>query len=87
MQKKRVQKKGCKRNIQTFFENLDTLQGKEDFYTKFNACEKIFVKPNLVSVYHKAGMKDSDYPESTDPRVFQLFSSCASFVRVSPAIL
>lgn len=64
------ERKDVKEIYRLVFENLDTLQGKEDFYTKFNACEKIFVKPNLVSVYHKAGMKDSDYPESTDPRVF-----------------
>lgn len=54
----------------TVFKNLDFLDKKTHISEKFAACERIFVKPNLVSVYHKSGMKDSDYPESTDPRVF-----------------
>ncbi|MBE5970939.1 MAG: DUF362 domain-containing protein [Lachnoclostridium sp.] len=54
----------------TVFKNLDELDAKTGFSKKFAACERLFVKPNLVSVYHKSGMKDSDYPESTDPRVF-----------------
>jgi len=55
---------------QTIFKNLDELNEKTHFSEKFAACERLFVKPNLVSVYHKSGMKDCDYPESTDPRVF-----------------
>lgn len=52
------------------FKNLDELDAKTGFSKKFASCERLFIKPNLVSVYHKSGMKDSDYPESTDPRVF-----------------
>ena len=55
---------------QTVYENLDQLNARTGFSKKFAACERLFVKPNLVSVYHKSGMKDCDYPESTDPRVF-----------------
>lgn len=54
----------------TVYRNLDLLNEKTGFSKKFAACERLYVKPNLVSVYHKSGMKDSDYPESTDPRVF-----------------
>ena len=54
----------------TVYRNLDLLNEKTGFSRKFAACERLYVKPNLVSVYHKSGMKDSDYPESTDPRVF-----------------
>ena len=52
------------------FKNLDELDAATGFSKKFAACERLFVKPNLVAVYHQAGMKDMDYPESTDPRVF-----------------
>lgn len=52
------------------YKNLDELDAKTGFSAKFAACERLLVKPNLVSVYHKSGMKDMDYPESTDPRVF-----------------
>lgn len=55
---------------QTVFKNLDELDAQTHFSQKFASCERLFIKPNLVSVYHKSGMKDMDYPESTDPRVF-----------------
>lgn len=55
---------------QTVFDNLNLLNEKTGISKKFSACQKIYVKPNLVSVYHQSGMKDCDYPESTDPRVF-----------------
>lgn len=55
---------------QTVHSNLDQLDAKTGISKKFAACQRIFVKPNLVSVYHQSGMKDRDYPESTDPRVF-----------------
>lgn len=54
----------------TVYRNLDALDKETGFSKKFAACEKLLVKPNLVSVYHNSGMKDVDYPESTDPRVF-----------------
>lgn len=33
------------------------------------ADRRVFIKPNLVSVYHNLGLKETEYPESTDPRV------------------
>ncbi len=54
----------------TVYRNLDELDAKTGFSKRFAECERLFIKPNLVSVYHHSGMKDSDYPESTDPRVF-----------------
>ena len=31
----------------------------------------VIIKPNLVSVYHDSGFDERDYPETTDPRVFE----------------
>ena len=63
-------RKDVKEIYHTVYRNLDILDKQTGFSAKFAACERLYVKPNLVSVYHKSGMKDSDYPESTDPRVF-----------------
>lgn len=63
-------RKDVKEIYRTVYRNLDLLNEKTGFTKKFASCERLYVKPNLVSVYHKSGMKDSDYPESTDPRVF-----------------
>lgn len=52
------------------FENLTRLDEKTHFTKELSACQKVLIKPNLVSVYHNSGMEKSDYPESTDPRVF-----------------
>lgn len=52
------------------YENLDRLDAETGFSARFFACQRILVKPNLVSVYHNSGMVDEDYPESTDPRMF-----------------
>lgn len=54
----------------TVYKNLDELDAKTGFSKKFASCQTLYVKPNLVSVYHKSGMRDCDYPESTDPRLF-----------------
>lgn len=54
----------------TVFKNLDELDTHTGFSKKFASYEHLYVKPNLVSVYHNSGMKDCEYPESTDPRVF-----------------
>lgn len=63
-------RKDVKAIYETVFKNLDALDAETGFSKKFTSCERLFVKPNLVSVYHKSGMKDCEYPESTDPRVF-----------------
>lgn len=52
----------------TVFQNLTDLD-KHTGFTKAMRGKKVIVKPNLVSVYHKIGFKDPDYPQSTDPRV------------------
>lgn len=59
---------------QTVSENLDTLD-KRIHFTKSIKNRKVIIKPNLVSVYHKIGFKDDNYPESTDPRVFEAIVS------------
>ena len=57
------------------YKNLDMLNAETGFTKKLSSCERLLIKPNLVSVYHKSGMKDCDYPESTDPRVFDAIIS------------
>lgn len=57
------------------YENLNQLNEKNGFLAKMSKYEKILIKPNLVSVYHKSGMEHVDYPESTDPRVFDALIS------------
>lgn len=57
------------------YKNLDMLDKETGFSKKFASCERLFLKPNLVAVYHKSGMKECDYPESTDPRVFDAIVS------------
>lgn len=61
-------------DIQNIYEtinrNLDELDSKINF-TQTLTDKKIIIKPNLVAVYHKIGFMDDNYPESTDPRVFE----------------
>lgn len=54
----------------TVYDNLDRLNEKNNFVSRLTTCEKVLIKPNLVSVYHNSGMEEADYLESTDPRVF-----------------
>ena len=51
------------------FSALGTLVKKSGMEEKLRN-KPVFVKPNLVSVYHNIGFDEMDYPESTDPRVF-----------------
>ena len=51
------------------FETLDILEEKTGFRRKIEESGQVVIKPNLVSVYHRSGMFEEDYPESTDPRV------------------
>jgi uncharacterized protein (DUF362 family) len=48
--------------------NLTTLDAKTGF-TKQLKDKKVLIKPNLVTVYSGMGLKEYDYPETTDPRV------------------
>jgi uncharacterized protein (DUF362 family) len=53
---------------ETVFCNLTEL----DERVRFSACLRerlVLIKPNLVTVFHDLGMRERDYPESTDPRV------------------
>ncbi|WP_026663582.1 DUF362 domain-containing protein [Butyrivibrio proteoclasticus] len=50
---------------------LDTLDEKTHFSEKLNNNRPVIIKPNLVSVYHNSGFDKADYPETTDPRVFE----------------
>ncbi len=61
----------------TVFRNLSDLDSRTGFTEKLKG-RKVLIKPNFVGVYHKAGFKDDDYPQSTDPRVID---SVVSFVR------
>ena len=60
---------------QMVYDNLNQLNERNGFISKLAGYEKILVKPNLVSVYHNSGMEAEDYPESTDPRVFDALIS------------
>lgn len=51
------------------YETLDSLDRHCHFSEKLASSRQVIIKPNLVSVYHKSGMIQEDYPESTDPRV------------------
>lgn len=49
-------------------ENLTRLDA-ETHFTELLRDKKVVIKPNLVTVFHDLGMRERDYPESTDPRV------------------
>ena len=63
--------------IRTVHKNLNDLNSKINFTDKINS-KKVLIKPNLVTPYYKMGYKDDQYPETTDPRVFD---AVVSFVR------
>ena len=50
---------------------LDKLDEKVGFTAKLSGGRPVIIKPNLVSVYHDSGFDERDYPETTDPRVFE----------------
>ena len=52
------------------FAALDKLDERIDFEKTIHG-RHVIVKPNLVAIYHDAGYKIKDMPESTDPRVFE----------------
>jgi len=49
-------------------ENLLTLDGRIGFLERLTG-RKVLIKPNLVTVYSGMGLKERDYPETTDPRL------------------
>lgn len=60
---------------QLVYDNLNQLNQKNGFAHRLASYKRILIKPNLVSVYHNSGMEQTDYPESTDPRVFDAILS------------
>lgn len=54
---------------QAVYDNLNEFDRRTGFTKQLHTYKHILIKPNLVSVYHDCGMKNKDYPESTDPRV------------------
>lgn len=55
----------------TVFQALNELNEKTGFTDTLSNYKKVIIKPNLVNVYHNAGFQKADYPETTDPRVFE----------------
>ena len=49
-------------------QNLTELDARLHF-TEHLAGRRVFIKPNLVTVYHQMGLVEEDYPETTDPRL------------------
>ncbi|MEG2016392.1 MAG: DUF362 domain-containing protein [Oscillospiraceae bacterium] len=56
---------------ETVFSALDELNSRTHFTDELKGNRRVLIKPNLVYVYHNAGYKEKDYPETTDPRVFE----------------
>jgi len=52
------------------FESLDALDARIDLKKQIGG-RHVIVKPNLVAVFHNAGFRVKDMPQSTDPRVFE----------------
>lgn len=50
---------------------LDKLDSRVHFSAQLSGDRPVIIKPNLVSVYHDSGFDARDYPETTDPRVFE----------------
>lgn len=50
---------------------LDKLDAAVHFSDQLRNNRPVIIKPNLVSVYHDSGFDERDYPETTDPRVFE----------------
>ncbi len=55
----------------TVWEALDHLNEKCNFTKELENNRMVLIKPNLVFVYHNVSLDEMDYPESTDPRVFE----------------
>lgn len=63
-------RKDVKAIRQTVFDALDELDLRTEFSKKLVGNKKVLIKPNLVFVYHNSGYREKEYPETTDPRVF-----------------
>ncbi|MBO4446374.1 MAG: DUF362 domain-containing protein [Clostridia bacterium] len=56
---------------ETVYAALDDLNEKTHFTDELGKYKQVLIKPNLVFVYHNVTLDKDDYPESTDPRVFE----------------
>lgn len=54
---------------ETVYENLSKLNTETGFVSEIEN-RKVILKPNLVVPYHRFGYRADNYPETTDPRVF-----------------
>ena len=78
-------RKDVKAIRETVFSALDDLNERTAFADEVKNYKKVIIKPNLVNVYHNAGYAEKDYPETTDPRVFE--AVVAWFKGVNPNIV
>ncbi len=62
------QREDIKLIIDAVYDNLTTLDKRIGFTADIKN-RKVVIKPNLVTVFHKMGFIDQDYPNTTDPRV------------------
>ena len=62
----------------TVYRALDELNERCHFSEQLENARHVLIKPNLVSVYHDSGFDERDYPETTDPRVFE---AVVSYIR------
>ncbi|MCR4747535.1 MAG: DUF362 domain-containing protein [Clostridiales bacterium] len=69
--KKYFKRKDIKAIRETVYAALDDLDEKTHFTDELKDYKRILIKPNLVFVYHNVSLDKKDYPENTDPRVFE----------------
>jgi len=62
----------------TVYKALDELDKRCRFTEQLRNNRHVLIKPNLVCVYHDSGFDERDYPETTDPRVFE---AVVSYIR------
>lgn len=68
------EKTGVLNIIKAVHKNLNDLNKEINFVDQLKN-KRVLIKPNLVAPYYKMGYKDEQYPETTDPRVFDAIIS------------
>lgn len=63
---------------ETVYSALSELDAKTHFTDGLRGHKEVLIKPNLVFVYHNVALDKTDYPENTDPRVFE---AVVSFIK------
>ncbi len=69
--KKYFNREDIKAIRETVYAALDDLNAKTNFTDDLKKYKRVLIKPNLVFVYHNVSLDKKDYPENTDPRVFE----------------